>query len=79
MVASPLIHGTVSGYQRGCRCEKCRRARSDYSKEYRRAAGKVKRKHEDVPDATLEELMASLEEPLPRCYIAGLGWVEVER
>ena len=74
----PITHGTVSGYQRGCRCEACRKARSDYNREYHKTHPDVRPKV-DVPDARLEELMASLERPLPKCYIAGKGWVDVNR
>lgn len=77
MVARPLMHGTVSGYQRGCRCEACAKARADYSREYRKTHA-VRKAKADKPDATIEQLMASLSKPLPKCYVVGKGWVDVE-
>lgn len=32
-------HGTVSRYALGCRCDDCKRAKRDWSREYRRAKG----------------------------------------
>lgn len=29
-------HGTANGYQRGCRCDKCRRAKADQLADYRK-------------------------------------------
>lgn len=34
-----MNHGTVSAYSQGCRCADCKRAKRDYSREYRRAKG----------------------------------------
>ena len=33
-------HGTTSEFQKGCRCEPCRKAKADYNKMYKKVKGK---------------------------------------
>lgn len=35
-------HGTTSEFQKGCRCEQCRKAKADYNKMYKKVKGKKK-------------------------------------
>jgi hypothetical protein len=40
--AKPTKHGTRQGYGKGCRCDPCKKANSDYLKEYRLRKGITK-------------------------------------
>jgi hypothetical protein len=40
--AKPTKHGTRQGYGKGCRCDPCKKANSDYLKEYRLKKGITK-------------------------------------
>lgn len=48
------VHGTISGYQRGCRCEPCRSARSIYQKS-RTAKRKAELRAQSQPEASKSE------------------------
>lgn len=41
-ISKPLIHGTRSGYQKGCRCIGCTKATVDYTNEWRWKTGRRK-------------------------------------
>ena len=49
IMPTDMEHGRESGYQRGCRCEKCKRAHADYriERDYNRKSGTVAKMRED--------------------------------
>ena len=69
------LHGTYTAYCYGCRCDKCRKASSDYQKLRRRASGaKPSREADKARRELLRRLMESAE-PFTES-IHGVGTVE---
>lgn len=76
----PVDHGTVKGYARGCRCEACRKAKSEeyfaYTKRKRQEAMRHKPTYPPDYPCELVEIAQSIDTAI--VYIAGEGMRKVE-
>jgi hypothetical protein len=72
-----MIHGTLTAYRHGCRCEKCREANAAYQRAYRRPARTDRKspalapgRHPDLADLLHELAPMGLTDDCPARRVA---------